>query len=328
MALLGLALCAGVAAVGAPAALAEAPRSPDRGLVLSHFELKGTHGYTVEAVEVREGDFPPMVTVEVHRKAMRASYEVPGDLGPGMHGVFGELGRVAVEFHRQKRSVDRPEKGCAWIAESGIFRGQFSFVGESGYTAAEATSARGEVLRLPNGICGFGDDRRSRRGFNPLQTTRLAARSRIPRGFVQFEASTLDFDPRDGFEALVRENVGAMAITRSTFAHGAADTFTFSPGNPPRRASVHPPPPFEGTARLRDRGSGPPTWTGSLSVSLPGSPQTPLTGPGFAARFCLNSSLLGGCKVALPPRTGARALRQINGSQSQLFADAKLSWSR
>jgi hypothetical protein len=54
-----------------------------------------------------------------------------------MNAVFGSVGRVAVEFHRRKRLVSRPEKGCRLISETGIFRGEFAFAGEGGYTASK-----------------------------------------------------------------------------------------------------------------------------------------------------------------------------------------------
>jgi hypothetical protein len=298
-----LALCAGIPAVKAPAALAKAPANHGGGLVLSSFQLEGTHGYTVELIELREADFPPTVIAAAHRAGLRASYEVPGELEAGVHAVFGSLGQVEVAFHRRKRTVDRPEKGCRWITETGVFRGEFSFAGEGGYTAADATSANGEVLRLPNGFCGLNDDRRGLPTPDFLRSTSVAARSRTAHGFVQFEATAHGFASKFGFGALVREVVGPMTISRTASA-GAGEGIVFGPGTQPRNASVAPPPPFEGSARFQNPAGGHPTWTGSLSVSLPGAPAVTLAGPGFTARLCSRLSLLAECKVPLPPRTG------------------------
>jgi hypothetical protein len=275
-----------------------------QGLVLSYFELEGTHGYTVEAGALKEGNFPTTVGVFAKRAGLSASYEVPGELEPGMHAVFGSLGHVAVGFHRKKRSIDRPEKGCTYITETGVFRGEFSFAGEGGYTSVEATSAPGKVLRLPNGLCGFGDDRRSPRRRGIFSSTSLVARSRIPHGFIEFEATAPDIAPVFGFQARTRESLGPMTISRSASAKAMDGDVRIGPGKRPRRIDVNPSPPFAGSARFRDPARSPPAWTGSLSVSLPGAPALALAGPDFAARLCMHISLLARCKIALPSRAG------------------------
>ncbi|HEV7769169.1 MAG TPA: hypothetical protein VGO66_00750 [Solirubrobacterales bacterium] len=160
-------------------------------------------------------------------------------------------------------------------------------------------------MRLPNGFCGASDDRRGRSPYPDfLRATRLAARSRADHGFVQFDATATALNSGVTFEALVREEIGPMTISRSATAGGAKGTFTLGPGKPPRTAVVHPPAPFEGSASLNDPAGGAPAWTGALSVALLGLPApTALAGPGFAARLCLHSSLFGSCEVALPPPT-------------------------
>jgi hypothetical protein len=301
--LVALASLAGLAATNVPGGLAKAAAKHSGGLVFQSFKLKGTNGYTVEAIEVREADFPPTAAVAAHLGSLSADYEVPGDLRPGMHAVFGSLGSVAVEFQRQKRSVDKLEKGCTSITEKGVFRGRFSFVGEGAYTAVEATSAAGQVLRLPNGFCGFDD----RRGVGPPglpRLTRLEARSAIAQGPVEFVASRLDGGGRVDFDASLREDAGPMRILRSASAIGAEGSFVHGRGQRPRSAAVSPPAPFQGSARFLDPVDGPPTWIGTLSVSLPGAPSISLSGPSFAARLCAHTTLFAACKVALPEQTG------------------------
>lgn len=278
-------------------------RSSSKTLVLSSFELQGSHGYTIEAGALREGNFPATVNISTNRKGLQANYEISGVLEPGIRASFGSLGQVAVDFHRQKRSVDRLEKGCVFVTETGVFDGEFTFTGEGGYTSAEATSMPGEVIRLPNGFCGFGGDRRGRPGI--FSSTQLRARSRIPDGFVEFEATAPSFATLFGFRASTLEKLGPMTITRSASAKAAKGDVRIGPGKPPRRIDVTPPAPFSGSARFQDPAGGPPAWKGSLSVSLPGAPElvTPLAGPDFAARLCHQISLLAECKVALPPRT-------------------------
>jgi hypothetical protein len=299
-----------------------------QGLVLSSFELAGTHGYTIEAGELREGDFPPTTAINAKRGDLRATYEVPGEPEPGVHAVFGSVGSVGVTFSRNKRSISRPEKGCRFVEETGVFHGTFYFVGEGGYTEAKATSARGKVTRLPNGLCGFGDDRANPRVPDFLRATSLTARKRVSHGYVEFGASALSIDPGLGFTALIRENVGAMKISRSASARSAKGGNALGVGKRRHAIFLDPSPPFIGSARFRDPANGPPTWTGSLSVSLPGAANVALAGPDFAARLCPNLYLLRECKVPLPPQNGGRVRPQGSGSQSQALWDARLSWSR
>jgi hypothetical protein len=118
-----------------------------------------------------------------------------------------------------------------------------------------------------------------------------------------------------------------MKISRNAVVRGLPDDGALTPKK--RGAIVlDPPPPFAGSASFRDPASGPPSWTGPLSVSLPGAPAVQLAGPNFSARLCRNQSLLHECKAPLPPRRDGGAQAQGSGSQSQAFWDVKLSWSR
>jgi hypothetical protein len=273
------------------------------GLVLGYFELEGTHGYEIEAGWVQEGILPPTASVTAHHEGLRATYETTGDLGPGVHASFGPVGSVAVGFHRQKRQVDRPEKGCVWINETGLFHGRFSFTGEGGYTAAEATTAPGTIVRLPDGFCGFGDDRKGKQPDPDfLRSTKLAARSRTANGYLSFETVAIGFASRVQFRAEAHESTGPVTITRtaSVSTPEKDGSFLLGQGQRPTSAAVHPPRPFAGSARFRDPAGAPPSWTGSLRISLPGAPVVALAGPGFDARICLRTSLLRKCKVPLP----------------------------
>jgi len=287
-----IALAAAAVSIAAPAALAAPPGRSADSVILRQFELEGANGYEIEVRGGEGGGIPPGVSVSTQRGPISVSYEVPVDPGAGLHAVFGSLGTVAMQFERRKRSVTRQGKNCAYIRETGVFRGEFSFAGEDGYTSAEATSAEGEILRLPNGLCGF---RAARGGFpDRFRVTQVVAHSRTANGFVQFGASRLGDEKQAEFAAELREVVGAMTISRRARAFNPAG-FVLSPGKRSRRASVDPPAPFTGSARFADPAAGAPTWTGSLSITLPGAPEVALTGPGFAARLCLSQPILSGC---------------------------------
>ncbi|HEU4599399.1 MAG TPA: hypothetical protein VFS26_06600 [Solirubrobacterales bacterium] len=271
-------------------------------------------------ISVRDGSLFPTAAVRAERKSLEASYEVRAEVGPGIHATFGSLGQLDVSFERRRKEIDRPEKGCRWIFESGVFRGSFRFVGEGGYVSSEATDPAGEVLRLPNGFCGLGDFRRARPFFDLRQTV-LAAKSKV--GDVSFTASRFAGDRTTFFTALLRERADGMEILRRASARGREGTFFNTRAS---RASVLPPGPFDGSARFRDPADGPRSWIGSLSVSLPGAEEVALAGDAFAAKLCPRLSIFESC-LRRPPRhaSAAAASAYGSGSHSQPLALARLS---
>lgn len=299
------------------AATAQGATPGERGteVVLFNFKLKGTHGYKIEVAAAKAKGLPAGVIVSADRDGLRASYEMRMGFDPGIHAVLGSVSTIAVDFEQRKRAVDRPEKGCTWITETGVFKGQFRFSGELDYTSAERTSMPGEITRLPNGFCGFGDDRPGIRlppGIFPRET-RVTAQAPIPNGSIQFGASMFDEEKgRARFSAETKEILGPLKITRQASATAPrSGTFVLDPGERPRSASVAPPPPFEGSAQLQPSSGSRPTWTGSLQVALPGTPTLALAGPNFAAKLCPSISLLRECK-------GRPAARQLTTSSNSL----------
>lgn len=285
-------LCA-LAALPALPASAVAAAGKGAEVTLSSFKLQGTNDYELEVFAARDGDFPPTAVVFAQQGPLQASYEVSAEFGTGLQATFGSLGQLDVRFERRSKEVDRPEPGCAWITERGVFRGSFRFTGEGSYTSAEAVDPRGEVTRLPNGFCGFEDFRPARPGIPGLHQTVLAAESTTGNGTVSFRATEWSVDKLVSFSASLREQVGQMKIERSAEAPGRKGMFSNTKG---LRASVHPPPPFRGSGRFRDPAKGPPRWTGSLSVSFPGAPDTALAGKGFRAKLCPRLHVLARCR--------------------------------
>ncbi len=268
--------------------------------MLSSFKLPGSNGYEIEAISVQGGGFPSTAGIMASHSDLSATYEVPDQLGAGINAVFGSVGRVAVDFHRQKRRVSHPEKGCTLIDELGVFRGEFTFAGERGYSSAAATAIPGEVNRMPSGFCGFGIDRANGGVSDFLRSSHLIARARRANGTIAFAATAAHFDRGLGFAAELSEREGAMKITRSASTRTRDSADALNHAEQSRSVLIGPPPPFEGTARFQDPADGPPTWTGSLSVALPGTSPIALAGPDFAAKLCPDLPLRRRCKVPLP----------------------------
>jgi len=283
--------CALAALAALPTSAFGAPvREPE--LRFATIELESSNDYEIEVAALREGRHAPIALVSAKQGPLEAHYEVRAELGVGIHAAFGSLGQLDVSFERHDKKVTRPEPGCRWISESGVFRGSFRFTGEGGYTAVETVDPEGRVLRLPNGFCGFEDDRPARLGIPGLNQTVLAAQAERNGGTVSFEASRWNVDRSVSFEASLRERVGEMRILRTAKARGTTRTFLSSKKS---RASVSPPQPFRGSARFRDPAHRPASWTGSLHVSFPGALDVPLTGEGFTAKLCPRLSILSRC---------------------------------
>ncbi len=270
------------------------------GLTLSTFKLRGSHGYELEAISFREGSAAPTAGVIAKRRDRRASYEMTSQGGLGIHADLGSLGRVEVHFHRRRRAAEQISKGCRIVIETGIFRGEFEFDGEGGYTHGAARTAPGEVVRLPDGFCLF-DDLEGAARQNPFAITTLSARSRTANGSVELEVWGLTGGKRMSATATLHEKIGALKITRSAAANLPGRMLEIKPGKPPRKATLRLPPPFLGEAEFQDPVDGPPTWFGTLGVSLPGAPAVPLAGDGFATRLCAEKGLFESCRAKLPP---------------------------
>ena len=290
------------------------------GISVSSFELGESNGYKVEASAVRFSKRKPAVAVTVQRETASASYSVRTPDGPGIHATFGSLGQVDVSFQRRKKVVERPERNCRWIIETGVFRGSFRFVGEGGYFASEAVDPEGTVFRLPNGFCGLGNFRPGIPPGLPSETV-LAARRQTETGEVRFRASRLRVDNGPTlFNASTKERLEGMEISRSVEIRGLKGDFTATGRS---RAGVTPSLPFSGSARFRDPQDEPASWTGTLVVALPGLAEVPLAGEGFTARLCPHLSIFASCLSQLDrPRGGSR---YGSGSHSQPLALARLS---
>ena len=313
-----LLICALVASAALPAAASGAPADA-ANLTLSSFELEGSSGYEVEVSTLREGRRSPTALIRALRGPFESHYMVPAELGAGVHATFGSLGQLDVSFQRRSKEVDRPEPGCRWITESGVFRGSFRFVGEDGYFSAEAIDPAGEVLRLPNGFCGFGSFRPARPAIDAMSKTALAARATEGTRTISFEATRWHLDQTTLFRASLRERVGQMRVEHIAAVSAKERTFVNSKKS---RASVRPPWPFEGSARFRDPAKGPVAWTGSLSVPLPGvgAPPIALTGTDFTVKLCPGVLILANCL-----RNQPRPFLYGSGSHSQPLALARLS---
>jgi hypothetical protein len=295
-------------AAGAPAQARSLPTGPSQACPIAHirlnvnyscageFVLRGSNGYKITVSADPEAGGTVQLTAEGHGGAV--DYLAHGRANAkGIEARFGRLGRISVRFHPSGRSRHlRVPKRClakrppVVSSRLGWLVGTIRFRGERGFTQVSAHRAPG----------GFGD---------PLTNTptKLECESResAAEHKRELESAILDGAPRnrevafsafplfgsqshpfgahgnpagrpDLFLALAFERSGKMSILRSAAALGGSEDFLFDDAL--TSATVTPPAPFTGTGTFQRRPDGTTSWTGSLSVALPGLGSVGLTG--------------------------------------------------
>jgi hypothetical protein len=272
----------------------------------SRFDLKAQHGY--EVTVIGEGG---IVAVEVTKPAPRGkenflerlfgapqavtAYVARGTVTPRrIAASFGKFGKVDVRFRPSGRVAKSPaRKRCRgadhFTSELGVFVGGLRFSGEKNYVAFRSHRAKGRVrspLRLRCASSRFRFRPASGRRARPVRQhpnftpTFLSASNR--HGVSATELITLGVGKTTLFLAITEEGLGSMARIRyalvtenSKKAIAMNDALT--------SASIEPPLPFHGEGIYRAAPDGTTSWSGPLSVSLPGAPRLPLTGEEFKA---------------------------------------------
>jgi hypothetical protein len=258
----------------------------------ARFTLHASHGYTADFSANGPGAVilygkaskpkPPGrdgLTVQVSKGHASAAYFHPAHFEPKrISGRIGGLGRVKLRFHRQrKRNVSFPHCSGHIVRRIGVFTGKIRFHGERGYTRVRARRAHGTVEVPRNLHCRFG--RGGGSGGPTFHETQLDASndpSDLSRYTDFFADKSRDSDT-SFFLADETDIHGQLFIDRFAWANAPRSAFTFAPDL--SSAHVEPPAPFSGSADF----SAPHQWTGSLSVSLPGAGEVPLSGPDFSA---------------------------------------------
>jgi hypothetical protein len=271
----------------------------------SSFDLEAQHGYTVTVVG--EGD---IVALEVSRplaqgkgdaleqllgsfKQSVTAYVARGTVTEHrIAASFGKFGKVDVRFRPSGQVVESGQRRrCRganhYTSQLGVFVGGVRFSGEGHYVAVRSHRAKGMVrspLRLhcrSRGPHPFSSSRarpvREQPSFTPtfLTASWRHAVSSLELITVRIGGTTL-------FAAVNEESLGSMARMRFALTT-APSKKAFALNEALTEATITPPAPFHGKGTYRAASDGTTTWTGPLSVSLPGAPRLSLTGEGFKA---------------------------------------------
>jgi hypothetical protein len=301
-----------ILAVGAMALAAASPAGAKVARTAS-FTLTGTHGYRIQFQATGRGSvfffgkdrekrslLPKdamaraaapkrgvnQVSIDVAKRGADSSYEdESGDARftpRGFSGSIGDLGEVDVVFHeRSHHRVAFPPGICSGHLErrTGWFTGRISFHGEHGYTKLDAARARGHV-DVPHHLrCHLKADRDKQARNVELD----AVKRTRDRRFETFLAS-LASDGRFSVGLTLAgriENKPDYSVFRTALLLTQKPILTYRQdlSRARLRASAHSP--LMGTAKF----VAPRTWTGPLSVSLPGRPHIRLTGDRFHAKL-------------------------------------------
>lgn len=291
-----------LAALGALGAAADDAAARGAPLSLARFELHGSHGYraSFEAVgsELR-------LTVARRAEAVSSTvrYWAPAVTTPlAIESKLGGLGRVSVKFHPTGTAPYAwpSDEGCddpAVPGQVGYFSGTIRFRGERGYVELNAKRVAGRAATSSRWTCtppntrflgSAGSSSATAAAVQepepepPIFAVLAAAGPARGRAFFAL-ASHPDEAPLPFFAAITFEQRLGLAIERVVTARGPTRSFAFEDNL--SGAMVEPPAPFAGNGSFERLGKGRKTWTGDLSVSLPGRPDVSLAGPKFEAQM-------------------------------------------
>jgi hypothetical protein len=263
-----------------------------RALLQAKFELKAA-GFQV-AVETEASE--EKVVLSLYRRGQVAIYQAPATFTEdSLHARFGRFGELDYTF-----TEDPVSKDCRGLGK-GTFNGTFTFTGENDFVHFEADRARGTLFATGSPGCKEGPGPRlSSPHFRPgaaapgrakpVEEVTLSAHSRkLPIRFLLVFTTEYKGREQAFFNAFRQEKLEGMVIARGVQTSGGLGTFRWDLDA--GTARLDPPAPFLGSAVLRPRSSGPPSWSGSLRVPVLGGKPIRLAGPGMVSELDAGSPI-------------------------------------
>lgn len=281
-----LVLACALALVASPSPASSSPQprvAPERPLPIpGAFRLSASNGYTLDVIAVpqRAGRTASLL-IYAYKRGRGVRYVAPARVTEtSMQSDLGELGEISVSFQRTNQATSVPCDEETIRFDSGRYEGKIDFNGEEGYTSVEATSVPGDIGYFLSGFCGesfiessVGDSAERARGAalyvrNPGLGPELSVRKRRPGAAALITASMSEYS-------------NGISIVRFTSQWVPGVAFRYD--RRLRTATVQPPAPFAGSARLDLRKKAGQRWSGDLTVDMPGRSGVPLTGPALRA---------------------------------------------
>ncbi|MGN6201931.1 MAG: hypothetical protein ACTHNY_05950 [Solirubrobacterales bacterium] len=270
---------------------------PASGKGAAEVHLAGSHGYRL-AISASSED----VTVTAKKGGASVAYYLFGSRleGDRIDARLPGVGGISLRFHEHRRFRRGPQNDCRsphTLIRKGVFVGWIRIRGERDYTRAESHHVRGKIVRRAGGKCG---QRPSARASSARSEWLGAGVARGRSGNLSFMAISLPMTKSRTnlvFAASLTRVRGEMVVVSSQSAI-SEDAAAMEFGEPPRSATVTPPSPFTGTATFQQESADQFSWTGDLTVELPGSGEVSLAGPRFETALCLEHSCRGDEQLA------------------------------
>lgn len=299
--------CAAIALPGLPAiAVGKTLELAHANLFQLSVNLPQSNGYSMEI----SAEDHRHVELSASKGHVAVHYSVLGRASSRrVDADFGALGEVHIRL-RLKPELVIPglfgKKPCdeGFLFSGGSFRGKVDFTGEQQVAGAVAHRGRVDFIR-PKRTCKHAHRRPAirlsrsvKRKVHPTdERDLLSAELKAEGRTVSFEALRFRGTPRKppstltSLSADLVERLGRVTIDRSAFETTPMKVLRISRrGKQPETATVEPTKPFAGSASYSATPEAPATWSGDLSVRLPGAGTVPLTGTGFSAELCRLSS--------------------------------------
>jgi hypothetical protein len=319
----------GLVSVIAIAAILPAPATASRShftfpaMHRSEFTLPASNGYRLQVTET--GDRQIYLTAKNGDSSVVYGVRGRKTEQDGIEAKLPGVGRISMRFEQVGRTEHTPPtdncKGDGSDSERGVFRGTIVFNGEKGFTRARAHRVSGTIYDSAKEICKREKEGKGGHGFHSAFLAAVAPRG---RGLLSFFAAKFSSDlalapEQTAYSASLFQLKGPMSVSRTVARVASGDSFTLGePSQRPTTASVTPPSPFSGVANFQLESNSTASWTGPLSVDLPGFGPVGFAGPKFSAELCIdnrpcygasNSHGAGFTAIAVSGRVGGVAPR-------------------
>jgi hypothetical protein len=235
-------------------------------------------GFTVNVL-AEDNDGDPTGYLLISPGGLLAEYVVPATItDDSLRATFGSLGELNFRF--------APKVGKRKCRGELTFSGRFTFTGENDFVHVDADRAEGSTVEGAFAGCtppyeGIG----LRRAFDGVHLKAIAGSRKLG---ASRRVAVNEWRRRDGsrsaeVSAFLVEEAEGMSEARGAIVRAGPAAFrrNLRAGT----ATLKPPGPFSGWARLAPGPGGNGTWQGSLTVPILGGEPIELTGPDFRARL-------------------------------------------
>jgi hypothetical protein len=260
----------------------------------SEFTLPASNGYRLQVTET--GDRQIYLTAKNGDSSVVYGVRGRKTEQDGIEAKLPGVGRISVRFEQIGKAKHAPPtdncKGDGSDTRRGVFRGAIVFNGEKGFARARAHRASGKVYDSAKEICTREKEGRGGPSFHTTFLTAVAPRG---GGLLSFFAAKFSLDSiptpeQTVYSASLIQFKGPMSVSRTVSRDASGESFTLGePSQRPTTASVTPPSPFAGEANFQLESNSTASWTGPLSVDLPGFGPVAFAGPKFSAELCLDN---------------------------------------